>query len=669
MSLASANKSVPWTIKDLEFVLKNLKEGKSRDPNGWVNDIFKKEAAGKYLKNSMLKLFNRMKAENYIPDFIRNADVVTIYKGKGKKCDLQNDRGIFLVTTFRSILMRLIYLDKYSIIDSNMSDSQVGGRKGRNVRNHVWVLNGVICDVLSNKNNLPIDIQIFDYKQCFDSLWLQECLSDLYSSGVNDDKLALLYNINTHVKVAVKTPVGKTHRESIFNVITQGDVFGPILCSNQVDTFGKECLEEGRYTYAYKGEVDIPPLGMVDDLVCIAECGPKTAMVNSYINQKTSSKKLQFGASKCKKLHVGHSRKDYMCQDLKVEHWGEVEIKNDESGEIEVQDIFEGEKVMDETLDEKYLGDVISNDGRNIKNIKARLAKGKGIVKQIINMLEGIPFGKHYFEVGVLLRDSLLVSSVLFNAEAWYNMTAAELNLVETIDISLLKQILNAPRGTPKEMIYLELGCIPLREIIREKRLRFLHYILNSDPKSIVHRFFISQMKHKTKKDWVTTVLNDLKLLDLDHLTMDNITEMKKTSYIHLIKQKIQEYTFAFLDELKKSHSKVEKIEHSGIQIQKYLQPNSIQMIKEEAQLIFKLRCRVTNIKVNLKGKYDTLECGACGKYEENQKHIIFCEELNENKDVENMNYEKLFNGTVEEKVKIAKHFKENFDKLENWKK
>ena len=51
LSLASANKSVPWTIKDLEFVLKNLKEGKSRDPNGWVNDIFKNEAAGKYLKN------------------------------------------------------------------------------------------------------------------------------------------------------------------------------------------------------------------------------------------------------------------------------------------------------------------------------------------------------------------------------------------------------------------------------------------------------------------------------------------------------------------------------------------------------------------------------------------------------------------------------------------
>ena len=126
------------------------KEGKARDPNGWTNELCN-EVAGKDLKISMLKLFNKIKTENYIPEFIQKADVATIYKGKGEKCDLENDRGIFLVTTFRSILMRLIYKDKYSIIDTNMSDSQVGGRKGKNVRNHIWILNGIICDVLSTK--------------------------------------------------------------------------------------------------------------------------------------------------------------------------------------------------------------------------------------------------------------------------------------------------------------------------------------------------------------------------------------------------------------------------------------------------------------------------------------------------------------------------------------
>ena len=113
MNLANSAKSVPWTMDDLELVLKNLKHGKSRDPNGWVNDLFLNEVAGGKLKISMLRLFNKIKLENYIPDFIRKSDIATIYKWKGEKFDLENDRGIFLVTVFRSILMRLIYRDKY----------------------------------------------------------------------------------------------------------------------------------------------------------------------------------------------------------------------------------------------------------------------------------------------------------------------------------------------------------------------------------------------------------------------------------------------------------------------------------------------------------------------------------------------------------------------------
>ena len=91
-------------------------------------------------------------------------------------------------------------------------------------------------------------------------------------------------------------------------------------------------------------------------------------------------------------------------------------------------DVFDGEQTMEEKMSEKYLGDIISIDGRNIKNIKARIAKGKGIANKINTMLDAIPLGKHYFEVGILLRNSLLVSSVLFNAEAWHNLTEFELN-------------------------------------------------------------------------------------------------------------------------------------------------------------------------------------------------------------------------------------------------
>ena len=78
--------------------------------------------------------------------------------------DLMNDRGIFIVDIFRSILMKLVYQEKYEMVDRQMSDSNVGARRGRNIRNHIFVLNGVINDVVKNVK-ASVDIEILDYRQ------------------------------------------------------------------------------------------------------------------------------------------------------------------------------------------------------------------------------------------------------------------------------------------------------------------------------------------------------------------------------------------------------------------------------------------------------------------------------------------------------------------------
>ena len=291
-----------------------------------------------------------------------------------------------------------------------------------------------------------MDVHIYDYKQCFDSLWLEECLNDMYEGGLQDDKLNLIYNANQLVNIAVRTPVGKSEVGSIKNVVLQGDVFGPMLCSKQVDSIGKECLEEEKHTYLYKGEVEIPPLSMVDDVVCVSEYGFKSVMVNSYIQSKTSSKKLQFGAKKCKKLHIGKQYEALKCHPLFVDSWEENE-KREADGNMQLEDICLGQMEMEEKKEEKYLGDVIAKDGRNLKNILERINKGKGIVQKIQNILDGIPFGKLYFQIAILLRNTLLVSSLLCNSEAWFNLTKAELNLLETVDVALLRSILKAPKS------------------------------------------------------------------------------------------------------------------------------------------------------------------------------------------------------------------------------
>ena len=168
LNLSKRKKTQPWAMSDLEEALKQLKSGKCRDPEGLIREIFKEGVIGDDLKQSMLILFNKIRETGRFPSFMQKFNICAIYKGKGSVMDLESDRGIFLVSIFRTIFMKMIYRDKYDIIDKSMSDSNIGARKNKNIRNHIFIVNSIIHDVLSRKNKEPVDIMVLDYKQMFD---------------------------------------------------------------------------------------------------------------------------------------------------------------------------------------------------------------------------------------------------------------------------------------------------------------------------------------------------------------------------------------------------------------------------------------------------------------------------------------------------------------------
>ena len=80
---------------------------------------------------------------------------------------------------------------------------------------------------------------------------------------------------------------------------------------------------------------------------------------------------------------------------------------------------------------EKYLGQVISSDSKNTHNIEQLRNKGIGIQNNIIEMLERMPGGEFHFQIAVILRNSLLISSILSNSEVWYGLTKEEAKQLE----------------------------------------------------------------------------------------------------------------------------------------------------------------------------------------------------------------------------------------------
>jgi Ca2+-dependent lipid-binding protein len=102
--------------------------------------------------------------------------------------------------------MWVIYNTKHQVIDKHISDCQMGARKGKGCRNNVWIINGIIHKSIKSKNMKPILLQIYDYKQMFDSINLEEAIIDIYDYGLKDDNLALIYKANEKINMAVKTP-------------------------------------------------------------------------------------------------------------------------------------------------------------------------------------------------------------------------------------------------------------------------------------------------------------------------------------------------------------------------------------------------------------------------------------------------------------------------------
>ena len=81
--------------------------------------------------------------------------------------------------------------------------------------------------------------------------------------------------------------------------------------------------------------------------------------------------------------------------------------------------------------------------------------------------------GAQHHELGVTLRNAMLISSLLTNSELWYNVTRANIETLEKVDENMLRGILKAPRMSPRALLYLELGCLPIRYIIKSRRLMF----------------------------------------------------------------------------------------------------------------------------------------------------------------------------------------------------
>ena len=108
-------------------------------------------------------------------------------------------------------------------------------------------------------------------------------------------------------------------------------------------------------------------------------------------------------------------------------------------------------------------------------NIEMRRKRGLIAINVIMSKLEQLTLGGWYFETAVIFRNALLLSTLLCNTESWVGLTNKEVESLEKVDEQLLRRILSAHSKTAIPALYLELGCVPIRFLVMQRRIGFLH--------------------------------------------------------------------------------------------------------------------------------------------------------------------------------------------------
>ena len=439
--------------------------------------------------------------------------------------------------------------------------------------------------------NSPLFLNFYDFRQCFDKLWLEDSIISLYKLGLRNEFLSLIYKTNVEAEVVVKTPLGNSAPFTKTSIVKQGSVTACTLCSATTGEFCDENMEGGMPM----GDVTIRNLAYVDDVM----------LANNNISDANSShsnfcffadkKKQPLNEEKCYLLPVNCKPTDAL----------PIQVVNQQLVKIK-------EMVT-------YLGDIFNQKGNFKDLIDDRVRKATICTINAMALCSDQEMGKFALESLLLLYTVVFVTGLLYNSETWNNLSKNDLDKLQSAQNKYLKWMLHTPRGTATSFTLLELGVLPIRREIELRKLNWLHHILTLPDDDPVLKVYRGQKMYASEPNWFNEVSGLLREHRIDCCEED-IKLMSKNSWKNITKTAVRQTS---LDTLNVECQGLAKTANVPTYHHLTKQPYLTQLPPSKARTMFQIRAGVLDIKSNRPYQYDDQKCRVCKIGDETLDHIV----------------------------------------------
>ena len=589
-------------IEEITNIIQKKKNGKSAPD--LKNEMIKKP--GETMIKFLYPMIATIWKEENIPSCWNTGNITSIWKGRGDKENPSNQRGITTSSSIGTILDSVIDNRIASIVP--FTQAQGGGKKGASCYDHLFILRA-ITDI-AKKQKRPLYLTFYDVSKAYDNVDNSDMLKIMWDKGLRGKTWRILQKLNCNLKAKINTRYGPTRTIDMEIGGKQGSRLTGRMFSKLMDMLQEEIEPTGE-GFQLHNSLIIPYLLWVDDVVSFAEGLENQEKMLKRVNEFGVKHKLRWGAEKCNVLKIGKHN------DNKQDEWklGEATIK--------------------ETNSYKYLGDIITTDGKNEKNIEARKSKVIASVVSINTIAATDVLRRIETSVILELHDKVILSALLNNAEAW-TLNCGDKDNLDRTEIQALKYLFDLPAHTPTPGIIHSFGTLYTRHRIDKKRLLYLHKILNNNDSTWTKLTLMTLTNLNI--GWGKCIKETL--LDYDLPTnLETIKNETNRRWKRAVKEKVEiKNRIRLHDDCHKKENGVlvpktktkHIIEHLNSHAYQRAPLNEIlQCTKQETKTILIARFGMLECGKNFKGSMRET-CNVCNEYDDENHRLNFCKRFND---------------------------------------
>lgn len=373
-------------MEELEHAIRTAKNGKAVGSDLIPVEILKKLSISS--KKILLKVLNGIYKAGQIPEDFTISTVIPLPKKTNAK-ECSDHRTISIMSHTLKLLLKIINRRIENKIENMLGNTQFGFRKKKGTRDAIALFKILIQRVISV--NRKLYVAFIDYEKAFDRVRHHEMMEVLKAIRVDKEDLrliqALYWNQNANIRI------GKTSSEEFCNIergVRQGCPLSPAL----FNAYSEQIGNSPKFSSAgFKvGGQRINSISYADDKVVIAETqGQLQCMINN-LNKRGKNMGMTINTKKTKVMVIG-----------KEEHNEPLQIK------------LEG-TCLEQVRQYRYLGAMITTDGKDDKEIRCRTAMAKEAFYNFANVLKN---GKIRLDIRIRILKCYVWTVYRYASETW----------------------------------------------------------------------------------------------------------------------------------------------------------------------------------------------------------------------------------------------------------